>query len=246
MNPANGVQDMISEKTHPQERIFRANRLRIIIMIILALSPSVSMINAGNKLLLGLFLSVCMAWLLLSFSKLKWSDVGLKKFKGRKRFILTVTIILVSIILFSWGLRHLVTFLLKSEPNLEAFKALKGDPGALMTGLVIAWFFGAFCEEMLFRGFLLNAFYGLFGDNLNSTARWVFSLLIVSTLTGLGHAYQGITGMIVAGAIGFCFGLVYLYNNRNLWPSILTHGIYDTIAFVIVFLGFNLDQVLKF
>lgn len=226
--------------------ILRINRKRMITQIVAVLVPSAMLIKSGNLLLFGLLLSLCFAWIFLRFQRLKWSDVGLIRHTNAKRLILTVGFSLVALILFSWALRHLVTSLLSQPPNLEAFKVITGNPGALLAGLAVAWIFGAFCEEMLFRGFLLNALFVLFPENMNQSVRWGISLFIVSILTGLGHTYQGVTGMIIAGVIGFCFGLIYLYSKRNLWPSILTHGLFDTIAFIMVFLGFNLDQVLKF
>jgi membrane protease YdiL (CAAX protease family) len=134
-------------------------------------------------------------------------------------------------------MRHLLTSVTNQEPNLEAFNALKGNPKALLIGLIVVWTFGAFGEEMLFRCFLINTFYKLLPSNyLNDQIRWGLSLLMTSILVGLGHAYQGLTGMILTGMIGFCFGLIYLKYNHNLWPNILTHGLYDTVAFVMVYL----------
>ncbi len=61
-----------------------------------------------------------------------------------------------------------------------------------MAGLVVVWVFGAFGEEMLFRGFLINAFYKLLSANyFNDRIRWGLSLLVTSILVGFGHSYQG-------------------------------------------------------
>ncbi|MCA9098036.1 MAG: CPBP family intramembrane metalloprotease, partial [Planctomycetaceae bacterium] len=72
--------------------------------------------------------------------------------------------------------------------------------------------------------------------------KWAISLFVTSILVGIGHAYQGLTGMILTAVIGFGFGLVYLANKRNLWSSILTHGFYDTIAFLLLFAGIRMDD----
>lgn len=239
---------MSGSNSHPvniQDKNKATNRRWMIIGVVVVLIPSALLIKSGNLLLVGLFLSVCLSWIFLRLQRLNWSDVGLQRFSDTKRLILTVAIALVVLILFSWALRHFVTFLLNRPPDLEAFKVLKGNKGALLIGLIIAWIFGAFCEEMLFRGFLINAFFKSFPENVNKSIRWGISLVFVSIVTVLGDIYQGLTGMIIAGAIGFCFGLIYLYSKRNLWPSILTHGIYDTIAFIMVFMGFNIDQIFK-
>jgi membrane protease YdiL (CAAX protease family) len=65
------------------------------------------------------------------------------------------------------------------------------------------------------------------------------SLLITSILVGLGHAYQGVTGMVNTGIVGSYLGMLYMCSRRNLWTSILTHGLYDTAAFVLLFFGFR-------
>jgi membrane protease YdiL (CAAX protease family) len=39
--------------------------------------------------------------------------------------------------------------------------------------------------------------------------------------------------------VGFGYAVVYFVSRRSLWGSILTHGLYDTAAFVIFFLGRN-------
>jgi membrane protease YdiL (CAAX protease family) len=33
------------------------------------------------------------------------------------------------------------------------------------------------------------------------------------------------------------FGIAYLANGRNLWAPIIAHGVYDTIGFVLIYLG---------
>jgi len=53
----------------------------------------------------------------------------------------------------------------------------------------------------------------------------------------VGHQYQGPSGMITAGLGGFVFGLLYLVAGRNLWVSVIAHGMMDTVGFLLLFLG---------
>ncbi|MGA3014549.1 MAG: CPBP family intramembrane glutamic endopeptidase [Bacteroidales bacterium] len=160
---------------------------------------------------------------------------------------LTVFIWVIALIIMSFFLRHLITSLIHKGPDLGAFKSVRGNFTALLMGLAVAWIFGGFCEEIFFRGFLMNVIYKILpGSDRNSRVKWGLALVITSILTGFGHSYQGITGMILTGIIALCFGSIYLTNNRNLWPGILTHGIYDSIAFILVFSGFSLDSLIKF
>jgi hypothetical protein len=82
----------------------------------------------------------------------------------------------------------------------------------------------AFCEEFLFRGYLLTQLHD-----------WLHSLLwawVVSSLAfGLAHFYQGWSGMTRAGLLGallaypvVCWG--------SLYPSMLAHWMIDTVALV--------------
>jgi membrane protease YdiL (CAAX protease family) len=43
--------------------------------------------------------------------------------------------------------------------------------------------------------------------------------------------------MLATGISGLVFGVLYLATGRNLWAPILAHGIYDTVGFLLIFLG---------
>jgi membrane protease YdiL (CAAX protease family) len=220
-------------------------RKGILLQVIIVLIPSIIFLKSGKLLLVGLFFSVLLSWIGLKLQKQSWVDVGVKKSSNLKKFFLVAIVSTLVLIPLTYGLRYIVTSITNQQPNLEAFKAIEGNPTALLLGLIVVWIFGAFAEEMFFRGFLMNSLYKLFPDNFTDRVRWALSLAMTSMLVGIGHSYQGITGMILTGVIGFCFGLIYLNSRRNLWPAIFTHGLYDTVAFVMVFFGFNLDQLLK-
>jgi uncharacterized protein len=80
----------------------------------------------------------------------------------------------------------------------------------------------AFCEEFLFRGYLLT-----------QLDTWIHSLVwawIISSIAfGLAHFYQGWSGMIRAGLLGAL--LAYpVVRSGNLYPAMLAHWIIDTVA----------------
>jgi CAAX protease family protein len=237
---------MSPDEVNSQPKSFWKNGKSILLQIIIVLLPSALLLRSGTLLLAGLAGSVLLSWLMLRFQKRNWSDVGLKKPSSFAAVILIAIIATVILIPLTYRLRDVVTSITHEPPNLEAFKSIQGNPKALLTGLVVVWTFGAFAEEMLFRGFLMNSFYKLFPEkNFSDRLKWALSLLITSILVGFGHSYQGITGVIITAVVGFCFGLIYLMNKRNLWPSILTHGLYDTTAFLFLFYGFSIDKVFK-
>lgn len=237
---------MSAHEENSQPRPFWRSRTGLLLQIIIVLLPSFLLLRSGKLLLIGLAGSVLLSWLALRSQKLNWVDVGLRKPSGLVTTILFAIVAVAILIPLSHALRSVATSITHEPPNLEAFKSVQGNPTALLTGLVVVWIFGAFAEEMFFRGFLMNSLHKLFPEKFfNDQLKWMLSLLITSVLVALGHSYQGITGMIITGVLGFCFGLIYLTNKRNLWPSILTHGLYDTVAFVFLFYGFNLEELLK-
>lgn len=220
-------------------------RMGILVQIVVVLLPPALLLHSGRLLLAGFFISILLSWLALKLRKQHWSDVGLRPFSNvNKIFLIAITSTAILIPL-SYLLRQVVTSATHQVSNLEQFKIIHGNVTALITGVGVVWIFGAFAEEMFFRGFLMNSFYKLLPNDLGDRLKWIISLVVTSLLVAFGHTYQGITGMVLTALIGFCFGLIYLKSRKNLWPGILTHGLYDTIALVMVFLGFNFDHLFK-
>ena len=85
---------------------------------------------------------------------------------------------------------------------------------------------------------LLAVASGVMVFRFDSMARATYALL-TSLLFGLGHAYQGLAGALLSGAIGLGYGAVFFAGRRNLWSSILTHGAYDTVGFVVVYMSWD-------
>jgi uncharacterized protein len=95
----------------------------------------------------------------------------------------------------------------------------------------VGWGSAAFGEELLLRGFVLDRFALLFGTHR--------AVVLQALLFALGHAYQGVTGMVNLFVVGLLLGIVYLRAQRNLWPAIVAHGIIDTISITLIYLGFG-------
>lgn len=72
----------------------------------------------------------------------------------------------------------------------------------------------------------------------SAAAYWV-GLIVVSILFGYGHYYKGPAGMVDSGVAGLILGAAYLLSRRNLWAAILAHGLIDTFAVIVVFLGWD-------
>jgi membrane protease YdiL (CAAX protease family) len=103
-----------------------------------------------------------------------------------------------------------------------------------IVGLLIVWTFASFGEEMSYRGYLLMRAAEVFGRS--DLAYWA-AMILVSLLFGFGHYYKGPSGVLDSTYSGFVLGAAYLLAGRNLWVPILAHGIVDTVAVFVVFMG---------
>jgi CAAX protease family protein len=111
--------------------------------------------------------------------------------------------------------------------------SLLGWKQALSTLLVI-WTFAAFGEELSYRGYLLTRAADVLG---RSAAAYIIAMLLMALLFGFGHYYKGPAGVLDSTYSGLVLGCAYLLSGRNLWAAILAHGITDTFAVFVVFMG---------
>jgi membrane protease YdiL (CAAX protease family) len=119
-------------------------------------------------------------------------------------------------------------------PDVSLFTPLIGNTRFLLLSLAVTWTLAAFGEEFVYRGYLLNRLAQLFGSR---KAGWVVALVLTSVLFGLGHRYQGLSGIVTTGLNGLIFGLLYLASKRNLWVPILAHGSSNTVGFLLIYTG---------
>lgn len=189
---------------------------------------------------LGLF-SILVAWLLIwaliKKEKSSWKDFGFNRPKGWPRtWLIAILGVLCIHILVGKLLKPQITKL-TGPLNLSEFESIYDNPSALALGLLVVWTLAAFGEEMVFRGYFLNSITGLFKKG---RFVWLLGVFISSAIFGLGHIYQGFSGVILAFVVGVLYCLVYFLNHRNLWAPILMHGLYDTFAFLILYFGLEI------
>ena len=103
-----------------------------------------------------------------------------------------------------------------------------------LIALLIVWTFASFGEELSYRGFLLTRAADVFGRS--NLAYWA-AMIFISLLFGFGHYYKGPSGVLDSTYSGLVLGAAYLLSGGNLWAPILAHGIADTFAVFVVFMG---------
>jgi membrane protease YdiL (CAAX protease family) len=176
-----------------------------------------------------------LAWLSLYLRHMGWRDVGLRHPGSILGTILLGIIVGIGFqALDSLVIGPLLQQLTQEAVNLSAFSGLQGNLPALIASLLLTWTEAAFIEEMFFRAYLLNRLTDLFGRAPLGVA---VALIVHAVLFGLGHTYQDITGVLDTFVAGLLLGIIYLLNRRNLWLNIIVHGVIDTTAFVLLYLG---------
>ena len=118
--------------------------------------------------------------------------------------------------------------------DLSAFSAIEGNLFNYLLYIILGWVMGGFCEEIIYRGYVVKRLAIIFGDT-NKT--WLLSAIMAAIAFGFAHTYQGPSGIISTAVIGLAFGLIFTYNRNNLLLLILLHGIYNMIAITLIYLG---------
>jgi len=215
------------------EAVLRDNRLiiatELLIAVILQTLHAVRVISAAI-----IFLFV-IGWLSLWLRKSGWRHLGLNRPASWLRTIGIGAIVgLVYQAVSLWLIVPLLHQLTNEPLDLSQFAPLRANVSLLIIYLTVSWTIAAFGEEMAYRGYLLNRVADLFG---HSRASWVVGLIGSSALFGFGHAYQGITGILETFLFACVMAGLYLAGRRNLWLPVIAHGVYDTVAVVLIFLG---------
>lgn len=182
-------------------------------------------------------LAVPAAWLLcrwlLGRRGRSWRDVGFRR-PPRWAVTLRTAMLLTAILFVVNAVVGLGLQALGITPDLSAFQAVRTDLRAVALLLLVAWTTAAFGEEMIFRGFLLDRLRTGFGGGRGAVAA---AVVLQAALFGLSHAYQGVGGMLLTGAVGLTLGVAVGSHPERLWAAILAHGLFDTVSIVLFALG---------
>ncbi len=186
---------------------------------------------------IGTVALVLLGWLSLRLRRQGWRTVGLRRPDVPRRAVaLGVGGGIALFLLVDLGLDRLVSALSGQELELGSFAQVEGDPAALAFALLLVWILAAFGEELAYRGYWLNRTADLVG---RTPAGWAVAIAAVSIVFGFAHAYQGPVGVVSSAVTGAGYALVYLAADRNLWASILAHGVANTCYILMIFAGLS-------
>lgn len=174
-------------------------------------------------------------WICLHLRNAGWSTIGLYRPASFNRAVVLGVLAGVFLELFAvFVTTPGISALFGVEPDYSEFNSVQGNLKLLFVFLCFSWVIAAFGEEICFRGFLMKRLAQVFGEN---RAAWVASLLLSSVLFGWGHTEQGVSGWVQEGLSGLWLGVLLLATKRNLAVPIVAHGVSNTLAFVLIYLG---------
>lgn len=216
------------ERDRSGDRLLADTELLLVIVILAAFLRGIIPISETPVLLL-------LAWLSLRRRGLGWSAVGLERPRDITRAIVLGVVAGVGYAFLSlYVLDPLIDRLAGQPADLSEFAAVRGNVPMLVFWLLLSWTLAAVGEEVTYRGYIMNRVADFFG---RTAAAWAMAALVASVLFGVTHLYQGVAG-VVSNFVGALFySSLYLLRNRNLWPPILAHGMENTVAFILIFMG---------
>lgn len=184
----------------------------------------------------GVMQGVGIVWIFFRASNTHWNTIGFRRPESWTRtVILSIFAAIGLIVCGQLILNHIILPLIDAPlPDQHRFDVIRGNFPILLLSLAGMWSSAAFGEEIVFRGYLMLRIAQLFNGG---KIAWLLSLIASSTIFGLLHFYQGISGMIITGVLGFLIGTIYLLVQRNIWVVILAHGLIDTLSFLSIYLS---------
>ena len=205
-------------------------RLSLTVLVLLALGLTVSIPAVG---VIGAFV-IAIVISVVARKHGSFRDMGFRSPESWPRLLGTT---LVYGLIIQW------TFTIIIEPGLErltgdavdisTFDGVRGNFVNFLLLMGLGWIVGGFLEELTFRGFIVGRVRWLLGSG--GAATWV-AVLVGAVPFGVAHLYQGLTGMIATGMIGFVLGAVYVRHGFNLWYAVFTHGFINTVGIITLYL----------
>ena len=179
---------------------------------------------------------LALGWASLRLRGLRWRDAGFPSRGEWPRALALGGAAGLAMELFAiFVTEPAIARLTGSHPDVADLQPLVGSLPYLAVALALNWTLAAFGEEMGWRGYLLPRLADLGG---RARASWAVSLLAVSVLFGCAHGEsQGLAGIVQESWNGLLLGLLYLATSRRLAYPIVAHGIANTLALVLIYLG---------
>jgi membrane protease YdiL (CAAX protease family) len=212
-----------------KDSVFR-NSIEVLAFVAIVVADALRLVPITQTIFL-----VPLIWIFLRLRKERFSTIGFSWPDNPGRSIAIGIIAGILMELFAvYVTTPAISGFFGAEPDVSELKEIQGNLTMLFIFLGLSWLLGGFCEELCFRGFLMNRLARIFGGN---RAAWIASLVLSSALFGWGHTEQGASGWVQEGLSGFILGLLFLTTKKNLTVPIVAHGVSNTVALVMIYFG---------
>jgi membrane protease YdiL (CAAX protease family) len=94
------------------------------------------------------------------------------------------------------------------------------------------------CEEIVFRGFLVNYIIKLFEAQ---SYNYYLALVIPGIIFSISHIYQGVFAVVKIFSLSLLFGAIFLYS-KSLLLVIIIHVLVDLISGAVMVLVYNKNK----
>lgn len=204
--------------------------LELVLFVAIVVADAYGLVPLSQTILL-----VPLVWLALRLQRQAWASIGFAAPPDWTRAIAIGVAAGLALELFAVTVTTpWISGLFGVQPDHSDLKFIVGSLPMLALFLALNWTLAAFGEEICFRGFLMERLARLGGS---TTLAWGVSLVLTSLLFGWGHTEQGVSGWVQEGLSGFLLGALFLATRRNLVVPIVAHGVSNTLAFVLIYLG---------
>ena len=221
---------------------------RVLRDVLIVGSPLVVLGAAGNMvglgtlagaaiINLGYILMIIVGGLVLRRQSSSWREIGLGiPASWLKTALFGVGAAVAAIVIFvamqAVAIGILIALgLAPSELDQSRFNAIEGNLSVFVLTIVLAWTTIAFGEEMFFRSFLISRMI-----DFTAIGKW-WAIVIAGIVFAAVHFAEGPIGLLSNGAFGVFFGWIYVRSGRNLWITIVGHGLINTLRFTLLYVG---------
>ena len=211
--------------------------LPIVLLGVIGNYIGLSTLWGGAIINLGYVLAILLGGFILQRQGSSWGDIGLRQPPNWVRTILLGV--------GAW-IGALVIFVLVQNLAIGVMTALGATPAAidesrfssvignlpfLILMVTLAWTTIAFGEELFYRAFIISRLMD------HASMGKVITILLSGTLFGIVHFAEGPIGVLSNGAFGILFAWIYVHSERNLWITIVAHGLLNTLRFILLYAG---------
>lgn len=175
-------------------------------------------------------------WLSLKYFGENFSNIGFrfKSFSIKPVLIGTIAAILIVSFMQLVFFPILEKFFVFEETEVGLYEFIKESKWNFGFILVMGWLIGGFYEELLFHGFIFTRLEKMFPDKYST----IIGFIITSIIFSAYHLQLGAAGAINALIVGAMYLGLFIYFKRNLWYSIICHGVYNTIVITMIYMGY--------